>query len=173
MAENLISGFRSEAPDKAWVGDITYLRTREGWLYLAVVIDLFSRKVVGWAMEETLSRELATKALRMTISARGPGPGLIAHTGRGSQYASNEYQNLLKLYGAICSMSRKGNCWDNSVAESFFGTLKQEHVFFCDWATRDEDSVLMIEGWYNGKRLHSTLGNCSPDEYERAARIVA
>ena len=177
MAENLLARkFDPEAPDKAWVGDITYLRTREGWLYLAVVIDLFSRKVVGWAMEETLSRELATKALRMTISARGPGPGLIAHTGRGSQYASNEYQNLLKLYGAICSMSRKGNCWDNSVAESFFGTLKQEHVFFCDWATRDEarSSVFeWIEGWYNGKRLHSTLGNCSPDEYERAARIVA
>jgi len=177
VAENVLARkFNPEAPDKAWVGDITYLWTREGWLYLAVVIDLFSRKVVGWAMEETLSRELATKSLRMAISAREPGPGLIAHTDRGSQYASNDYQDLLKLYGAICSMSRKGNCWDNSVAESFFGTLKQEHVFFCDYATRHEarSSVFeWIEGWYNGKRLHSTLGNCSPDEYERAARNVA
>jgi len=177
VAENVLArNFSPEAPNKAWAGDITYLWTREGWLYLAVVIDLFSRKVVGWAMEDTLSRELAMKALRMAISSREPDAGLVSHSDRGSQYASNDYQELLRLYGAICSMSRKGNCWDNSVVESFFGTLKQEHVFFCDYGTREEarNSVFeWIEGWYNVKRLHSTLGNCSPDEYERAASGVA
>ena len=176
IADNVLDRkFKPGAPAKYWAGDITYLWTREGWLYLAVVIDLFSRKVVGWEMEPTLSRELALKALRMAISTRNPDSGLVSHTDRGSQYASNEYQDLLKLYGIICSMSRKGNCWDNSVVESFFGTLKQEHVFFCDFATRDEarSSIFeWIESWYNRERLHSTLGNRSPEEYERET-IVA
>ena len=146
VAANILNrNFNPRAPNKAWAGDITYLWTREGWLYLAVVIDLFSRKVVGWAMEQTLDRELALKALRMAVSTRQPAPGLIAHSDRGSQYASNDYQYLLKLYGSICSMSRKGNCWDNSVVESFFGTLKQEHVFFCDYATRDEARSSVFE----------------------------
>jgi len=126
-------------------------------------------------MEPTLNRELALKALRMAISTRNPDSGLVSHTDRGSQYASNEYQELQKLYGIICSMSRKGNCWDNSVIGSFFGTLKQEHVFFCDFATREEarSSVFeWIECWYNRERLHSTLGNQSPEEYERETEVA-
>lgn len=176
VAENILDrNFNPEAPDKAWAGDITYLWTNEGWLYLAVILDLFSRKVIGWAMEETLSRELALKALRMAIQARQPDSGLVAHTDRGSQYASNDYQKLLKLYDAVCSMSRKGNCWDNAVVESFFGTLKQEHVFFERFETREEArrSVFeWIEGRYNGKRIHSSLGNVSPEEYERLAKVA-
>lgn len=176
VAENVLDrNFNPEAPNQSWAGDITYLWTREGWLYLAVVIDLFSRKVIGWSMEPTLSRELALKALRMAIEARKPDSGLVSHTDRGSQYASNEYQALQDIYGIVCSMSRKGNCWDNSVVESFFGTLKQEHVFFCDFATRDEARLSVfewIEGWYNRERLHSTLGNRSPVEYERMAKIA-
>jgi len=176
VAENILNrDFSPKASNQTWAGDITYLRTREGWLYLAVVIDLFSRKVVGWAMEPTLSRELALKALRMAINARQPGTGLLSHSDQGVQYASNEYQKLQKLYGIVCSMSRKGNCWDNSVVESFFGTLKQEHVFFCDYKTRDEARRSIfewIEGWYNRERLHSTLGNRSPEEYERVAKIA-
>ncbi len=176
VAENLLDrNFSPEKPNQAWAGDITYLWTREGWLYLAVIIDLFSRKVVGWAMEQTLSRELALKALRMAISARQPDIGLLSHSDQGVQYASSDYQSLQKLYGIVSSMSRRGNCWDNSVAESFFGTLKQEHVFFCDYATRDEArrSVFeWIEGWYNRERLHSTLGNKSPEEYEREMKVA-
>ena len=176
VADNILDrNFAPTAPDQSWVGDITYIWTSEGWLYLAVVIDLFSRKVIGWAMEQTLSRELALKAFRMAIKARQPAPGLVSHTDRGSQYASSDYQQLQRLYGIICSMSRKGNCWDNSVVESFFGTMKQEHVFFCEYATRDEAKRSIfewIEGWYNRERLHSTLGNRSPEEYERESKIA-
>jgi len=176
VAENVLDrDFKPDAPDKAWAGDITYLWTAEGWLYLAVVLDLFSRKVIGWAMEKTMSRELVLKALRMAIRARQPESGFLAHSDRGSQYASKDYQKLLRMYGAICSMSRKGNCWDNSVVESFFGTLKQEHVFFCDFKTREEArrSVFeWIEGWYNQDRIHSTLGNRSPEEYERMMKVA-
>ena len=176
VAENVLDrNFEPDAPDKAWAGDITFIWTREGWLYLAVVLDLFSRKVVGWAMEPTLSRELALKALRMAINARQPAPGMVSHTDQGCQYASNDYQELQRLYGIIGSMSRKGNCWDNSVVESFFGTLKQEHVFFCDFQTRDEARLSVfewIEGWYNRERLHSTLGNRSPEEYEQATKVA-
>jgi len=176
VADNVLDrNFEPDAPNEAWAGDITFLWTREGWLYLAVVLDLFSRKVIGWAMEPTLSRELALKALRMAISARQPEPGVVSHTDQGSQYASNDYQDLQKLYGIVASMSRRGNCWDNSVVESFFGTLKQEHVFFCDFETRDQARLSVfewIEGWYNRERLHSTLGNRSPEEYEREKRIA-
>jgi len=176
VADNVLDrNFNPEKPNQAWAGDITYLWTREGWLYLAVVIDLFSRKVVGWAMEPTLSRELAMRALRMAISARQPQIGLLSHSDQGVQYASNDYQSLQKLYGIVSSMSRRGNCWDNSVVESFFGTLKQEHVFFCDYETRDDArrSVFeWIEGWYNRERLHSTLGNKSPEEYEREMKVA-
>jgi len=176
VAENILNrDFKPESPNQSWAGDITYLWTREGWLYLAVVIDLFSRKVVGWAMEPTLGREIVLKALKMAINARQPSAGLISHSDRGCQYASDDYQCLLDLYGMTCSMSRKGNCWDNSVVESFFGTLKQEHVFFCDFMTRDEarGSVFeWIECFYNRERLHSTLGNCSPEEYERLMKVA-
>jgi len=131
VAENILNrDFAPPAPNKSWAGDITYIWTREGWLYLAVVIDLFSRKVVGWSMDATMSRDLVANALRMAIRARQPPSGLVSHSDRGSQYASKDFQSLMRLYDMVCSMSRKGNCWDNSVVESFFGTLKQEHVFF-------------------------------------------
>jgi transposase InsO family protein len=167
--------FSPIAPNKVWAGDITYIWTKEGWLYLAVVLDLYSRKVIGWAMEPTMSRELALKAFRMAINQRHPTSGLLAHTDRGSQYASNDYQDLLSRWNIKCSMSRKGNCWDNAVSESFFGTLKQEHVFFCDFATRDEarESIFeWIEAFYNRERLHSTLGFLSPEDYERVMKVA-
>ncbi len=151
-----------------------YLWTEEGWLYLAVVLDLYSRKVVGWAMEPSLSKELALKALKMALKQRKPESGLIAHTDQGSQYASNEYQALLKRWGVQCSMSRRGNCWDNSPVESFFGTLKQEQVFFCKYKTRDEarrNVFEWIEGFYNRERIHSSLGFLSPESYECLARV--
>ena len=176
VAPNVLNrDFQPEAPDQAWAGDITYLWTREGWLYLAVVIDLFSRKVIGWSMDKTMGKELAIEALRMAIRAREPSSGLLSHSDRGSQYASNDYQALLKKFDITCSMSRKGNCWDNGVVESFFGTLKQEHVFFCDYMTREEArrSVFeWIEGFYNQERLHSTLGYLTPAEYERRAQVA-
>lgn len=176
VAKNVLNrNFKPSGPNKAWAGDITYLWTREGWLYLSVVIDLYSRKVVGWAMEPTLGRELALKALRMALRTRQPSPGLITHTDQGVQYACKDFQTLLRTYQAVSSMSRKGNCWDNSVVESFFGTLKQEHIFFCNYNTREEArrSVFeWIEGWYNGKRAHSTLGNKSPVQYERASGVA-
>lgn len=176
VAENILNReFNPENPNKAWAGDITYIWTNEGWLYLAVVLDLFSRKIVGWAMDETMSRELVLKALRMAIQTRQPDKGLITHTDRGSQYASEDYQKLLKLYHAVCSMSRKGNCWDNAVVESFFGTLKQEHIFFEKFETRDEAKRSVfewIEGWYNIERIHSSLGNVSPAEYEMKSEVA-
>ena len=176
VAANILNrDFTPAAPNLVWAGDITYIWTREGWLYLAVVLDLYSRKVVGWAMEPMLGRELALNALRMALTLRQPHPGLVTHTDRGSQYASNDYQSLLTLHGIVCSMSRKGNCWDNSVVESFFGTLKQEHIFFCDFMTREEARISVfewIEGFYNRERLHSTLGYCSPVEYERLRHVA-
>lgn len=175
-ASNILNrNFNPTAPNKVWAGDITYLSTKEGWLYLAVVLDLYSRKVVGWSMGETLNRELTLEAMRMAIRQRQPGSDLLSHSDRGSQYASNDYQTLLKTYGITCSMSRKGNCWDNSVVESFFGTLKQEHIFFCDFMSRDEArrSVFeWIEGFYNRDRIHSTLGYRSPNEYERLMKVA-
>ncbi len=176
IASNVLArDFTPESPNKSWAGDITYIWTREGWLYLSVILDLYSRKVVGWAMEPTLSKDLAIKALKMAIWQRQPAEGLLAHSDRGSQYASGDYQSLLQLHGIVCSMSRKGNCWDNSVVESFFGTLKQEHVFFSEYATRDEarGSIFeWIEAFYNRTRIHSTLGYRSPEEYERITKAA-
>jgi putative transposase len=175
VAPNVLArNFSPNRANQVWAGDITYLWTNEGWLYLAVVLDLFSRKVIGWAMEPTLSKELALKALRMALSQRQPSLGLVAHSDQGSQYASNEYQDLLRRWGISCSMSRRGNCWDNSPIESFFGTLKQEHVFFFKYKTRDEArrSVFeWIEGFYNRERIHSTLGFLSPEDYECLAKV--
>ena len=164
--------------NRVWAADITYIPTREGWLYLAMVMDLASRRVVGWATSTLLERSLATSALAMALKQRMIGkdfcnvPGqasLLHHSDRGSQYASDEYRMLLSGHGVECSMSRKGNCWDNAVAESFFATLKTELVQGEDWHTRDEARSALfeyIEVWYNRVRRHSTLGYKSPVQYE-------
>lgn len=153
----------------AWVSDITYLWTQEGWLYLAVVIDLYSRKVVGWSMSSRMKASLVCDALSMALWQRRPPAGLIVHSDRGSQYASEAYRKLLAVHGLIGSMSRKGNCWDNAVAESFFGSLKQEQVMWCLYRSRHEaqqDVLNYITMFYNSYRLHSTLGYKSPSQYE-------
>lgn len=143
--------FEVKEPDRVYVSDITYIWTHEGWLYLAVVLDLFSRQVVGWSLSNWMSRTLIINALRMAVWRRQPLSGLIFHSDRGSQYCSNDFQKMLKNYGMISSMSRKGNCWDNAVAESFFGSLKTERVFFSNYRTREEarrDIVDYIEMFY-------------------------
>lgn len=155
--------------DRVWASDITFLWTAEGWLYLAVVIDLASRRVVGWSMDERLERFLPLRALTMAISQRNPGPGFIHHSDRGSQYASHEYREALDERGAIASMSRLGDCWDNAVVESFFATLKTELAYDAEWRTRSEArrAVLeFIEVWYNRKRRHQTLRYLTPAQYE-------
>jgi transposase InsO family protein len=175
VAPNLLGReFSAPAPDRVWASDITYVWTREGWLYLAVVIDLFSRMVVGWSLGERITRRLVMDALRMGVSRRRPGPGLIHHSDRGVQYCSSDFQKLLTAFGMTCSMSKKGDCWDNAVAESFFGTLKTERVFFGDYRTRDEarrDIVDYIEMFYNSRRRHSYLGNVSPRRFEEMRQV--
>lgn len=159
--------------DRRWASDITYIWTAEGWLYLAVVMDLYNRKIVGWAMQSTLEQPLVNQALAMALASRRPAPGLLHHSDRGSQYASGEYQQLLDQQGIERSMSRKGNCWDNAPVESFFSTLKQELVDDRRYQTRYEarsEIFEYIEVWYNRRRLHSTLGYLSPDEFERRQR---
>jgi transposase InsO family protein len=154
--------------NRVWVGDITCLPTREGWLYLAVVLDLASRRVIGWAMRHRIDGALTLAALAMALRMRRPAPGVLHHTDRGSQYAAGEYQALLAAHGMTCSMSRKGDCWDNAVTESFFATLKRE--LDEDWPTRDEARTAVfeyIEAWYNRERRHSSLGYLSPVAYER------
>lgn len=162
--------FQADQPNQAYVGDITYIWTQEGWLYLAVVIDLYSRKVVGWSMDKRMVAGLVCNALTMAIWQRQPKAGLLVHSDRGSQYASHVYRRLLEKHRYVGSMSRKGNCWDNAVAESFFGTLKQERVQWRHYQTREEamadirDYIVMH---YNENRLHSSLGYVSPNDYER------
>lgn len=163
------------APDRVWVGDITYLTTREGWLYLAVVLDLASRRVIGWAMRHTLEGVLTEDALTMALTARRPGPGVLHHTDRGSQYAAGDYRALQATHGMACSMSRVGDCWDNAVAESFFATLKRELADDADWATRDDARTAVfeyIEVWYNRQRRHSSLGYVSPVAYEQQQQRI-
>lgn len=160
--------------DRVWVGDITYIPTREGWLYLAVVLDLGSRRAVGWAMKNTLEASLATDALRMALERRQPAAGLVYHSDRGVQYASGACRALLAEHGILCSMSRKGDCWDNAVAESFFATLEWELIQESDWHTRNEARRAIfefIEIWYNQQRRHSTLGYRTPAEYEQSVAI--
>lgn len=162
--------FATTAPDAVWVTDITYLWTLEGWLYLVVMLDLFSRRVVGWATSARITCQLAVDALTMALARRHPPRGLLHHSDRGSQYASKEYQHRLATHGIVCSMSRRGNCWDNAVAESFFSTLKIELVAQCAWATRAEartDLFEYLEVFYNGQRRHSSLGYLSPVAFER------
>ena len=167
--------FRTEGANKAWVSDITYIWTAEGWCYLAVVVDLFSRRVVGWATSKTLHRRLALRALEMAIRRRRPKPGLICHSDRGSQYASDDYRNLLAKHGLCGSMSGKGNCYDNAVAESFFATLKKELVhrmIFLSRSQAHQEIFAFIEGFYNPKRRHSALGNISPIQFENSSRLA-
>lgn len=162
--------FTATAPDQSWVGDITYIWTDEGWLYLAVILDLFSRRVVGWSLSERMTTGLATDALEMALSRRRPLAGLVHHTDRGCQYASREYRRRLAAAGIVCSMSRKGDCWDNAVAESFFATLKGELVDDGNWTTREEarrEIFEYVEFYYNARRRHSTLGYLSPLAFER------
>jgi transposase InsO family protein len=170
IADNLLNRqFSPVAPNQAWAGDITYLSTAEGWLYLAVVIDLFSRRVVGHSMSRFIDQALVSDALRSAIGLRRPPSGLLHHTDRGSQYASNAYQDLLREHGMQCSMSRKGNCWDNAVVESFFHTLKTERVYHKEYKTRAQariDVFDYIERFYNRRRRHSSLKYLNPAEYE-------
>jgi transposase InsO family protein len=156
--------------DQVWVSDLTYVPTREGWLYLAIVLELASRRVVGWAMRETLDADLALAALRMALADRRPAPGLLHHSDRGSQYACGAYRALLAAHGVQASMSKKGDCWDNAVAESFFATLETEVIMEADWPTRAaarQAIFAYIETWYNRERRHSSLGYRSPVQYER------
>jgi transposase InsO family protein len=158
-------------PDRVWAGDITYVATREGWLYLAVVLDLASRRVVGWAMRHTLERRLACDALEMAVERRPPAAGVLHHSDRGSQYASSDFRALLEHAGMSASMSRTGDCWDNAVVESFFSTLKRELVEEAAWATREEARLALfewIEVWYNRQRRHSALGYLSPMQFAQA-----
>ena len=167
-AENVLDRqFSVESPDSVWAGDITYLWTREGWLYLAVLLDLYSRRVVGWAVSCSLSRELATRALNRALFERSPDPGLLHHSDRGSQYTSSDYQKLLKNNELVVSMSRKGDCWDNAVVESFFATLKVE--LGDSFSSRKAARVALvdyIEIFYNRKRRHTSIGGISPAEAE-------
>ena len=171
VSPNLLARrFAVAQPNTAWVTDMTYLWTAQGWLYLAVIIDLFSRRVVGWSMSERIDRKLALDALRMALAQRRPQAGLIHHSDRGSQYASGDYQRLLATNRIVGSMSRRGDCWDNAVAESFFASLKLELVYQVQWRTRAEARTAIfeyLEYFYNRRRRHSSLGYLSPVEFER------
>ena len=168
--------FTVSAPNHVWASDITYVRTRQGWLYLAVVIDLYSRTVVGWAMNRRMGSRLVCDAVLMALWRRRPARGqLIRHSDRGVQYASKPFRRLLANYGIAGSMSRKGNCWDNAVVESFFGSLKSECVFWSCYQTREEarrDILDYITMFYNNRRLHSTLGYMSPQQFERIGQLA-
>jgi putative transposase len=171
IAANLLDrNFVAEKPDQVWLADITYIPTGEGWLYLAVILDLFTRKLVGWAMREHMRVELTMAALTMAIQRRRPGPGLVHHSDRGSQYAAGDYRKILQAATITQSMSRKGNRWDNAPMESFFGTLKTERVHQGDYPDRDaarRDLFAYIEGYYNRRRIHSALGYITPQQADR------
>jgi putative transposase len=170
VAENLLMRqFEVAEPNLVWASDMTFIRTTEGWLYLAVVLDLYSRKIVGWSMGSRMTADLPLAALRMAFHQRHPAPGLIHHSDRGSQYASQVYQHTLKGMQMTCSMSRKGDCWDNAVVESFFASLKREECDGAAYSTRDiarQHVFAYLEQFYNRKRRHSYLGYVSPAEFE-------
>jgi transposase InsO family protein len=176
VAPNLLARqFDVTQPDKVWAGDITYLWTAEGWLYLAALLDVHSRKVVGWAMSSRIDAALVQEALRMALGRRRPAAGLLHHSDRGSQYACSAYQAVLAAHGLCCSMSRKGDCLDNAVVERFFGSLKGERTSHRHYATRQEardDVIDYIEMFYNSTRLHSYLGYVSPNEYEALLKVA-
>lgn len=164
--------FRAQRPNQKWLSDITFIPTAEGWLYLAVVLDLYSRRIVGWAMSDSLDRSLVLAALRMALETRQPEPGLLHHSDRGSQYASHDYRDLLTKYHLQASMSRKGNCYDNAPMESFFGTLKTELIHHRHYLTRMEaktDIFEYIEVFYNRYRRHSALGYLCPVAFEKSS----
>jgi putative transposase len=171
VADNILDRqFDPSGPNEKWVADITYIPTREGWLYLAVVEDLYSRRVVGWSMADHLESRLVVDALEMAVQRRLPGEGLLTHTDRGSQYASDHYQRFLKKHGIECSMSGVAQCWDNAPMESFFASLKKELTHHEDYQTRAEaraSIIEYIEVFYNNHRLHSSLGYVSPADYEQ------
>ena len=162
--------FQATAPNQKWAADITYIPTREGWLYLAVVMDLFSRRIVGWSLSASLQATLVLGALRMALRRRSVSARLVHHSDRGSQYASQNYQELLAAHGITCSMSRRANCWDNAPVESFFGKLKAEWVHGADYRSRQQASLHVfeyIECFYNRQRKHAALGYLSPAAFER------
>jgi len=173
IAPNLLQqDFAARQPNQKWAGDITYVWTREGWVYLAVILDLHSRRVIGWAISNRMKKDLAIRALNMAIALRRPPKGCIHHTDRGSQYCSHDYQKILRNQGLKASMSGKGNCYDNAAVESFFKSLKAEMVWRRNWQTRREVEVAIFEyinGFYNPRRRHSALGWKSPVAFERKA----
>lgn len=171
IASNLLArDFSATKMNQKWVADITYLWTEEGWLFLAAILDLFSRRIVGWSLADRLREDIAQSALQMALKQRCPSPGLLHHSDQGIQYASKGYQSLLQEAGIVVSMSRKGNCWDNSVMERFFGSLKSERTDHAIYKSRQEakaDVIDYIEMFYNSKRLHSALGGLSPLQFEQ------
>ena len=173
ISPNLLQqDFAASQTNQKWAGDITYVWTREGWVYLAVILDLHSRRVIGWAIAARMKKDLAIRALNMAIVLRRPPKGCIHHTDRGSQYCSHDYQKILRKHGLIASMSGKGNCYDNSAVESFFKSLKAELIWRRNWPTRKEVEVALfkyINGFYNPRRRHSALGWKSPVAFERKA----
>jgi putative transposase len=173
VAQNILDrDFQAEAPDRKWLVDITYVPTDQGWLYLAGVLDCFSRKIVGWSMAEHLETTLANDALEMALQQRGPVDELLHHSDRGVQYASDDYQHRLQSRGITVSMSGKGDCWDNAMMESFWATLKTELIYQSHYATREQARAAIfeyIEVFYNRKRLHSAIGYVSPEAFEAAA----
>ena len=174
VAPNLLArDFTAAKPNERWVTDTTYVETREGWLYLAVILDLFSRRIVGWTADGRNDQGLVAEALRQALNTRNPALGLVHHSDRGVQYAAHDYQHLLREHGIVCSMSRKGNCWDNAVAESFFATIKGELIDHEDYLTHAQARASIaeyIEVFYNCRRRHSALGYLSPVDYETTAR---
>ena len=177
IAPNLLKrNFSPEKANQTWAGDVTYIWTREGWLYLAVVIDLFSRQVVGWSLEKTMTSDLVTSALQEALTKRTPGVGLIFHSDRGSQYCSRSFRKQLKRFRMLQSQSRRANCWDNACVESFFHTLKTEALYHEDFKTREEVRNFIfewVEAFYNRTRIHSTLGYKSPIDFERYSFEIA
>lgn len=176
MAPNVLDRqFSASAPNQKWVADFTYIWTAEGWLYVAVVLDLYSRRAVGWSMHSTMTAQLVTDALMMAVWRRGKPDALLHHSDRGSQYTSEQFQRLLSELGVTCSMSRSGNVWDNSAMESFFSTLKTERIARKVYRTRDQARAEVfdyIERFYNPKRRHSTLGYVSPIDFEKQAGLA-
>lgn len=177
IAPNVLSrGFEAEKPNRKWVTDITYIWTGEGWLYLAVVMDLYSRRIVGWSLADHMETRLCLDALEMALKSRTNVRGLLHHSDRGSQYASGDYRKVLASAGIECSMSRRGNCWDNAVAESFFGTIKNELIYRRPWLDRESAKEAIseyIEVFYNRIRQHSTIGYVSPAKFEEMSQAEA